>query len=64
LIGNALSDTDIGAKLISLSTVESDGQLAIAERKLGRSMEQLASMAGAQVSGSVEYRAILLNLRS
>lgn len=47
---HALASQDVGSKLISLSTVESDFSLAGAERKLGRSLEQLAGMAGAQVS--------------
>ena len=51
--GHALANQDIGSKLISLSTVESDFSLAAAERKLGRSIEQLSSMAAAQVSNSL-----------
>ena len=49
LIAHALAGTDVGSKLISLSTVESDLQLGNAERKFGRVLEQLAGMAGAQV---------------
>jgi hypothetical protein len=44
-----VASQDVGAKLVSLSTVESDLSLANAERKFGRSLEQLAGMAGAQV---------------
>lgn len=46
---HAVASQDVGAKLVSLSTVESDLSLANAERKFGRSLEQLAGMAGAQV---------------
>ena len=51
--------------MISLSTVESDPNLALVERKFGRSMEQLAAMAGAQaasenvvLSDSLGYQAL------
>lgn len=47
---HALANQDVGAKLISLSTVESDYNLAGAERKAGRALETLAGVAGAQVS--------------
>lgn len=45
----ALANADVGAKLISLSTVESDPTLAGAERKIGRAYEQLSGIGGAQV---------------
>ena len=51
-LAHALASQDFGAKLISLSTVESDVHLASAERKIGRCLEQLSSMAGAQVGFS------------
>ena len=35
---------------MSLSTVESDAGLAQAERKMGRTLEQLSGMGGAQAS--------------
>lgn len=50
MVVHALANQDIGSKLINLSTVESDPSLASAERKAGRTLEQLSSMAGAQVS--------------
>lgn len=46
----ALANADLGAKYVSLSTVESEGSLAQAERKVGRCWEQLSGMGGAQVS--------------
>jgi len=49
-VAHALANQDVGAKLSSLSTVESDVQLGAAERKIGRGLEQLSAMAGAQVS--------------
>nr|XP_031862031.1 uncharacterized protein CI109_002444 [Kwoniella shandongensis]KAA5529103.1 hypothetical protein CI109_002444 [Kwoniella shandongensis] len=65
----AVSNSDVGAKLISLSTVESDMHLAAAERKMGRTWEQLSGMMGAQaasenvtLSDSLGYQA--LNARS
>ncbi|KAK8844778.1 hypothetical protein IAR55_006628 [Kwoniella newhampshirensis] len=65
----AVSNADVGAKLISLSTVESDMHLAAAERKMGRTWEQLSGMMGAQaasenvvLSDSLGYQA--LNARS
>lgn len=45
----AVASADVGARMISLSTVESDAGLQQAERKLGRSFEQLAGVTGAQV---------------
>lgn len=45
----ALANAEMGGKFVSLSTVESDAGLAQAERKLGRSLEQLSGMGGAQV---------------
>ena len=69
IIAHALANQDVGSKLISLSTVESDLSLAAAERKLGRSLEQLSNMAGAQaasenvmLSDNLGYQA--LNARS
>lgn len=47
---HAITHSDVGAKLISLSTVESDSHLTQAERKFGRTFEQLSGMAAAQVS--------------
>ncbi len=47
---HALANQDVGAKLINLSTVESDYMLAAAERKAGRALETLAGVAGGQVS--------------
>ncbi|ORY23260.1 hypothetical protein BCR39DRAFT_549535 [Naematelia encephala] len=62
---HALANQDVGAKMISLSTVEPDMQLAAAERKIGRSLEQLSGMAGAQaasenvvLSDSLGYQAL------
>jgi hypothetical protein len=46
----ALANAEMGAKYVSLSTVESDPSLAQAERKVGRAWEQLSGMGGAQVS--------------
>lgn len=46
---HALANQDVGAKLINLSTVESDIPLAAAERKMGRALETLAGLAGTQV---------------
>jgi len=46
----ALANAEMGGKFVSLSTVESDAGLAQAERKMGRSLEQLSGMGGAQVS--------------
>ncbi|WVW81253.1 hypothetical protein I302_103244 [Kwoniella bestiolae CBS 10118] len=61
----AVSNADVGAKLISLSTVESDPQLAAAERKVGRTWEHLSGMIGAQaasenviLSDSLGYQAL------
>ncbi|WVR03071.1 hypothetical protein IAU60_000060 [Kwoniella sp. DSM 27419] len=61
----AQSNADVGAKLISLSTVESDLHLAGAERKVGRTWEQLSGMMGAQaasenviLSDSLGYQAL------
>jgi hypothetical protein len=45
----ALANAEMGGKFVSLSTVESDAGLAQAERKMGRSLEQLSGMGGAQV---------------
>jgi hypothetical protein len=49
-VAHALATADVGAKLISLSTVESDLQLQAAERKMGRSLEQTSAIVGSQVS--------------
>ncbi|KAK4685149.1 hypothetical protein P7C73_g5007, partial [Tremellales sp. Uapishka_1] len=61
----ALANTDVGAKLISLATVEPEPHLATAERKIGRVWEQLSSMAGGQsasenvvLSDSLGYQAL------
>ncbi|KAL7421910.1 Vacuolar protein sorting-associated protein 17 [Cryptotrichosporon argae] len=61
----AVANTDVGAKLISLATVESEPNLATAERKIGRTYEQLSGMAGAQaanenvvLSDSLGYQAL------
>ncbi|WRT63179.1 uncharacterized protein IL334_000082 [Kwoniella shivajii] len=61
----AVSNADVGAKLISLSTVESDMHLASAERKFGRTWEHLSGMLGAQaasenviLSDSLGYQAL------
>jgi hypothetical protein len=48
----ALANAEMGGKFVSLSTVESDAGLAQAERKMGRSLEQLSGMGGAQVCPS------------
>lgn len=45
----AVANAEMGAKYVSLSTVESDPSLAQAERKVGRTWEQLSGMGGAQV---------------
>lgn len=47
---HAIANQEVGAKLVNLSTVESDYHLAAAERKAGRANETLAGVAGAQVS--------------
>lgn len=56
---------DVGARLVSCSTVESDPNLAAAERKFGRYYEELSGMAGAQsasdnmvLSDSLGYQAL------
>ncbi|WWC90201.1 uncharacterized protein L201_005134 [Kwoniella dendrophila CBS 6074] len=61
----AVSNADVGAKLISLSTVESDPHLAAAERKIGRTWEHISGMMGAQaasenviLSDSLGYQAL------
>ncbi|WVQ64286.1 uncharacterized protein L199_002448 [Kwoniella botswanensis] len=61
----AASNADVGAKLVSLSTVESDPHLAAAERKFGRTWEHLSGMIGAQaasenviLSDSLGYQAL------
>ena len=46
----ALANAEMGGKFVSLSTVESDAGLAQAERKMGRTWEQLSGMGGAQAS--------------
>jgi hypothetical protein len=46
----ALANAEMGARFVSLSTVESDASLAQAERKVGRAWEQLSGMGAAQVS--------------
>jgi len=48
----ALANAEMGGKFVSLSTVESDAGLAQAERKMGRTLEQLSGMGGAQVCPS------------
>lgn len=53
----ALANAEMGAKYVSLSTVESDPSLAQAERKVGRAWEQLSGMGGAQVSS--DYKPVL-----
>ncbi|ORX35138.1 hypothetical protein BD324DRAFT_634023 [Kockovaella imperatae] len=62
---HAMAFTDVGAKMVSLSTVESDMQLAAAVRKVGRAYEQLANLAGSQavsenvvLSDSLGYQAL------
>lgn len=45
----AAASQDVGGKLISLSTVESDFGLQGAERKVGRALETVAGVSGAQV---------------
>ncbi|RXK38440.1 hypothetical protein M231_04349 [Tremella mesenterica] len=61
----ALATAEMGGKLISLSTVESDQSLANAERKIGRGYEQLSGVTGAQaasenvvLSDSLGYQAL------
>ncbi|WVQ82794.1 hypothetical protein IAT38_004926 [Cryptococcus sp. DSM 104549] len=61
----AVSNAEVGAKLISLSTVESDPNLASSQRKIGRTWEQLSGMMGAQaasenviLSDSLGYQAL------
>lgn len=49
-LAHAVAYQDMGSKMISLSTVESDHYLGLAERKIGRSLEQLSGMHGAQAS--------------
>lgn len=49
MLAHAVASQDVGAKLISLSTVESDFGLQGAERKVGRALETMAGVAGAQV---------------
>ena len=49
VLAHALANQEVGAKLINLSTVESDYNLAAAERKAGRALEVVAGVAGAQV---------------
>lgn len=46
----ATAQADVGAKLIGLATDEADMNLATAERKMGRTYEQLAGMAGSQIT--------------
>lgn len=46
----ANSNAELGAKMVSLSTVESEPSLAGAERKIGRAWEQVSGMINAQVS--------------
>ena len=46
---HAMALTEVGAKMVSLSTVESDIQLGSAVRKMGRAYEQLANLSGSQV---------------
>ncbi|WWC57566.1 uncharacterized protein I303_100098 [Kwoniella dejecticola CBS 10117] len=61
----AVTNADVGAKLVSLSTVESDPHLAAAERKMGRTWEHVSGMLGAQaasenviLSDSLGYQAL------
>ncbi|KGB75569.3 vacuolar protein sorting-associated protein vps17 [Cryptococcus deuterogattii R265] len=44
----ANSNAELGAKMVSLSTVESEPSLAGAERKIGRAWEQVSGMINAQ----------------
>lgn len=46
----ATAQADVGAKLIGLATDEADMNLGTAERKMGRVYEQLAGMAGSQIT--------------
>ncbi|OXG96290.1 vacuolar protein sorting-associated protein vps17 [Cryptococcus neoformans A2-102-5] len=46
----ANSNAELGAKMVSLSTVESEPSLAGAERKLGRAWEQVSGMINAQAA--------------
>ncbi|XAO22443.1 hypothetical protein I312_101214 [Cryptococcus bacillisporus CA1280] len=46
----ANSNAELGAKMVSLSTVESEPSLAGAERKIGRAWEQVSGMINAQAS--------------
>ena len=48
-IAYAAASQEVGGKLISLSTVESDFGLQGAERKVGRALETVAGVHGAQV---------------
>jgi hypothetical protein len=52
LLAHALASSDVGAKLISLSTVENDLSLQAAERKMGRAMEHSSAVVGSQVSSA------------
>lgn len=46
----ATAQAEVGSKLIGLATDETDMNLATAERKMGRTYEQLAGMAGSQIT--------------
>lgn len=56
----ALANAEMGGKFVSLSTVESDAGLAQAERKMGRSLEQLSGMGGAQVCAPLREGLLLM----
>jgi len=56
ILAVALANAEMGARFVSLSTVESDASLAQAERKVGRAWEQLSGMGAAQVSRSRTIR--------
>jgi hypothetical protein len=46
---HALAHAEVGARLISLSTVENDVHLQAAERKIGRAFEHSSAVVGSQV---------------
>lgn len=48
--GLSAANADVGSKLLSLATDETDIALANAERKTGRTYEQLAALAGSQIA--------------
>lgn len=64
-IAHAIASQEAGSKLIALSTVESDYNLAAAERKFGRALETVAGVSNAQagsenivLSDSLGYQAL------